>query len=148
MYCRGIPGCVLGSVLLIVAATFGVVPAAVAEINHVDHETLELLVDQGVPVIDIRTPQEWAATGVIEGSHTLMFFDQRNQFDLDAWMARFREIVPDETSEFVLICAGGVRSAAVSRVLDQRLKFTGVNNVAKGINDYIRRGGAVVQWSQ
>lgn len=122
-------------------------PLSFAEVVHIDDQALKSLIAQDVPVIDIRTPSEWASTGIIEGSHTLMFFDQRNQFDLDAWMKEFRKIVPDENSEFVLICAGGVRSAAVSKVLDQRLHFSGVNNAAKGINDYIRQGGSVVKWS-
>lgn len=131
---------------LFAAAMFFSTPS-LAEVTHIDHQALQTLIERDVPIIDIRTPSEWAATGIIEGSHTLMFFDQRNQFDLDAWMTKFREIVPDENSEFVLICAGGVRTAAVSRVLDERLQFSGVNNVAKGINDYIRKGGSVVKWS-
>jgi len=121
-------------------------PIAHADVSHIDNDALTSLVAQGVPVIDIRTPEEWQHTGVIEGSHTLMFFDRRNQFDLDAWMARFKEIVPDENAPFVLICAAGVRSAAVSRVLDQRLKYSGVSNVARGIDHYIKHGGAVVPY--
>jgi len=129
------------------ASLLAIAPGAWADVSHVDDEGLKALIAQGVPVIDIRTPQEWQATGIIDGSHTLMFFDRRNQFDLDAWMTKFREIVPDANAPFVLICAAGVRSAAVSRVLDQRLKYSGTNNVARGIDHYIRNGGAVVQWA-
>jgi len=117
-----------------------------AEVAQADAQQLKALIERGVPVVDIRTPGEWRSTGVIEGSHLLTFFDRRNQFDLDAWMAKFSKIAgPDDP--VVLICAAGVRTTAVTKVLDARLNYSSVINVTRGIDDWRRRGEPVVPWT-
>ena len=48
-----------------------------AEVSDIDSAVLERLVASGVPVIDIRTPEEWRETGVIEGSYLQTFLTSR-----------------------------------------------------------------------
>ena len=43
--------------------------------TNVDNAQLKTLIAQGVPVYDIRRPEEWRQTGVVEGSRTLTFVD-------------------------------------------------------------------------
>ena len=43
--------------------------------THVDNSELKTLIAQGVPVYDVRRAEEWRATGVVEGSHTLTYVD-------------------------------------------------------------------------
>ena len=66
--------------ILIVALFAGGAPLR-AEVTHVDNTALERLLEAGAPIIDIRTPEEWGTTGVIEGSHLLTFFDARGSYD-------------------------------------------------------------------
>ena len=43
--------------------------------NNLDNGQLKTLLEQGVPIYDIRRPEEWRQTGVIEGSRLLTFVD-------------------------------------------------------------------------
>ena len=43
---------------------------------------------QGVEVIDVRTTSEWKKTGVVEGSHLIMFYDEKGKYDLNSWLSR------------------------------------------------------------
>ena len=47
-----------------------------AEINEVNNNGIKILMESGVPLIDIRTEKEWHETGVINQSKLLTFFDK------------------------------------------------------------------------
>ncbi len=67
---RATPQTTLLSILLLII----MMPASLqAEVIQVDNDALQQLIDQGIPVIDVRTASEWQQTGVIEGSHLLTF---------------------------------------------------------------------------
>ncbi|MEM7408163.1 MAG: rhodanese-like domain-containing protein [Pseudomonadota bacterium] len=123
-------------------SVMSVMPAS-AEVVRVDGEALESLRTSGVPVIDVRRPDEWRRTGVIEGSHRLTFFDANGRYDLEQWLAQLRKIAgPGE--RFVLICRSGGRSGAVSRLLDEQLGYTQVHDAAGGILKWLEAGRPVV----
>ena len=67
--------------ILFIAALLAVITPLRADVTHVDNVALERLLRRGVPVIDIRTPEEWRDTGMIEGSHLLTFFDAQGRYD-------------------------------------------------------------------
>ncbi len=114
-----------------------------ADITDLDNDSLKSLIEQGVPVIDVRRKDEWLATGVIEGSHLLTFFDKQGRYDAVKWLADLEKIAsPDEP--LVLICAHGVRSVNISKLLDRKLGYSAVHNVKKGINHWIAAGESTV----
>ena len=119
---------------------------AFAAITDVDNVALTELIEQGVPVIDVRRQDEWANTGTIEGSHLMTFFDKNGRYDAKAWLAELDKLVSID-EPFVLICAAGVRSQNIAQLLDARLGYTGVHNVKKGIDHWIKKGQAVVPHS-
>ena len=123
--------------LLLVA---GLVMPAQAEVDNIDNQQLKALMEQGVPIIDIRRPEEWKQTGVVKGSHLITFFDARGRYDVQAWLDRLAPIAGKD-DPFVLIC----RTGTVSRFLDQKLGYKKVYNVQKGITDWIRKGNPVVE---
>jgi len=43
--------------------------------NNLNNEQLKTLLEQGVPMYDIRRPEEWRQTGVVAGSRLLTFVD-------------------------------------------------------------------------
>ena len=115
-----------------------------AEVTHVDNATLERLLQIGVPVVDIRTPEEWKDTGIIEGSHLLTFFDAQGNYDVPAWLAEFLAIAaPDEP--VAIICHSGGRSAVVSRFLDSQVEYRRVHDVHEGIARWIEEGRPTVE---
>jgi len=114
-----------------------------AGVSNIDNDELMRLIAQGVPVIDVRRPEEWAQTGVVEGSHLLTFFDKQGHYDLDKWMAELSRIA-GPGDPFVLICRTGNRTRTISRFLDQKLNYHRVNNVSRGITHWIRQGHTTV----
>ena len=128
-------------VLLLTAVT--VLPAQ-AEVINIDNQELKALLEQGIPIIDIRRPDEWRQTGVVEGSHLITFFDRNGRYDVNAWLARLAPIAGKD-DPFILICRTGNRTGTVSRFLDQKLGYKKVYNVQRGITDWIRRGNPVVK---
>ena len=123
------------SILLVAVLLAGIVPLG-AEVTHVDNAALERLIRRGVPVIDIRTPEEWRATGIIEGSHLLTFFDAHGNYDFRAWLSELAAIAGRDDA-FALICDSGGRSDVVGRFLDGRLGYRHVFDVPGGIVKWI-----------
>ena len=122
--------------ILLITALLAVITPLHADVTHVDNAALERLLRRGVPVIDIRTPEEWRDTGIIEGSHLLTFFDAQGRYDVRAWLSELAAIAtPDEP--FALICHSGGRSSVVSQFLDGRLGYRRVYNVPEGIAQWI-----------
>ena len=118
-----------------------------AEVTEVDNRMLEALVASGVPVVDIRRPDEWRKTGVVEGSHLLTFFDREGRYDARAWMEALARIAgPDDP--VILICEVGGRSGVITRMLDTRMNYTRVHDVSDGIRAWIKAGKPTVPVAQ
>ncbi len=94
-------------------------------------------------LIDIRRPDEWAATGSGEGAHRLDL--RRNDF-VDALI----DIAMDRDAPIALICARGVRSARTANRLIEA-GFTNIVDVPEGMlgsaagPGWLRRGLPVVK---
>lgn len=50
-----------------------------APFSSLDNEGLAEKLDEGVTIVDIRRPDEWAETGVVEGSHRITAFEEDGQ---------------------------------------------------------------------
>ena len=115
---------------------------ASAELIDVDNKKLQELIDQGVPVIDIRRLDEWKKTGVIDGSHLITFFDKDGKYDAQKWYTEMSALI-NPLEPFVLICHSGARTAAVGQSLGK--EFETVYNVKSGIHSWIQTGNKTVQ---
>jgi len=129
----------LGLVLLLLSGL------AQAEVKNISNAELAALSKDEVTIIDVRRPDEWQATGLIEGSHPVMFFDANGRYDVKAWLASVDAIVPRD-KPIALICARGVRSSNIANLLDKKLGFTDVINVTGGMVKWVKQGRPVVQW--
>lgn len=114
-----------------------------ADVAKVDGDQLTELLDEGMPIIDVRRPDEWKETGVVEGSHLLTFFDNKGNYNVEEWLAELHKVVAKD-EPFILICAVGGRTATISKFLDTRLGYNGVHDAAGGIRRWIKSGRAVV----
>ena len=130
---------------LLLAVSVSLPVQAIAEVTEVDNQLLQSLHAQGVTIIDVRRPDEWKKTGIIENSHAITFFDANGDYDAKAWLAELNEHVNPEEA-FVLICAAGFRSSKIAGLLDKRLGYSGVHNVTQGISAWIKQGRPVVTW--
>ncbi len=110
-----------------------------AEVINVDVQELQELVDSGMPVIDVRRPDEWSKTGVLKDSHLLTFFNKNGTYDVDGWLQKLHKVVA-KGEPFVLICAVGGRTATISNFLDKKLGYEQVHNAKGGIRDWIKQG--------
>lgn len=111
------------------------------KVNNIDNSALRQKLAAGVKIIDIRTPQEWKQTGVIEGSHLLTFFDRTGKVNPD-FFAELQKIAgPDD--EVMFICRTGNRTKPVTKFLADRAGYNKVDNVEHGITSWIKEGNPV-----
>lgn len=115
---------------------------AFAEVVNIDNAELLRLQAKGVPVIDVRTPEEWRDTGVIKGAR-LITFSFNGGFDKSAWLKQEQQVVkPGEP--VVLICRSGRRSAAVADYLESQFIKGKIYNASGGMNSWRAEGRPVV----
>jgi rhodanese-related sulfurtransferase len=91
-----------------------------AEVTHryID----EKLLDSGIKIVDIRTPGEWKETGLVKGSIPIVFFDERGNYDVNAFMKELNAKV-DTKKRFALICNSGNRTRIVSDFLSRNFGY-------------------------
>lgn len=109
--------------------------------SELDNEGLAEMMAQGVKIIDIRRPEEWAQTGVVEGSHLLTAFDGYGRV-IPSFPGEFQALV-ERDEPVVLICRTGSRTAALARALAEQLEYSQVYNVTHGILRWIADGQMV-----
>lgn len=97
--------------------------------------------------MDIRHQDEWQQTGTIKGSHLLTFFDAKGRYNVAAWLKQLQEIAP-AGEPVILMCAQGVRSANVAKLLDRKSGYSQVHNVTWGIAEWIGKNEPVVPYQQ
>ena len=129
----------LGVVLL--AAALG--GCAEPPYSNADNDQLKALLAQGVPIYDIRRPEEWRSTGVVEGSRKLTFVDAGGRPNPE-FLPRFTaEVGKDDP--VVLICRTGSRTDKLARDLMEKQGYTQVYNVRHGITGWIAGNNPVVR---
>jgi rhodanese-related sulfurtransferase len=131
------------SIRLLVVVLTGLLLSGCAEPPYinVDNQGLERLLRQSVPVIDIRRPEEWRETGVVEGSQGLTFVDAQGRV-VPNFLETFGATVSKD-QPVVLICRTGNRTDALARHLVERMGYSQVYNVRDGIMGWLRAGRPV-----
>ena len=111
--------------------------------NNVDNGQLKALLAEGVPLYDIRRPEEWRQTGVVAGSRMLTFVDGAGRVNPDI-LPRIQDEVPKD-APIALICRTGSRTDALARQLAEQ-GYTRIYNVRHGITRWIAENHAVVRY--
>ena len=99
----------------------------------VDETRQRMLSDNEVRLIDVREDNEWEAGHAAGSSHLGKGIIER---DIEA-------TVPDKTTEVILYCGGGYRSALAADVL-QQMGYTNVFSMAGGWKAW-RDSGAQIE---
>jgi rhodanese-related sulfurtransferase len=114
--------------------------------SDIDYTILEDLIAKGVTVVDIRRQEEWQQTGIVKGSKTITFFDNRGQINPN-FVPEFTAIAkPDQP--VALICRTGNRTQAASQAIAQQLGYKNVMNVTHGITGWIAEKRPVVKYQK
>ncbi len=109
-----------------------------------NERALASFVNRNIKIIDIRTPPEWRETGVIKGSYTLMFFDEKGNYNIRSFLSKLDKIVKKD-EQFAIICRVGSRSGIVSEFLSENLGYK-VINLKGGIMKMIQDGYKPVKY--
>ncbi len=109
-----------------------------AGVKDLDIEKFEKAKKEGIPVIDIRTPSEWRETGIIDGSHTIMFFDPSGRYDLKSFLEQLSRLGIDKNSPFVLVCRSASRTKMLGDFLSDKMGYKNVYELKGGILNWRR----------
>jgi len=104
-----------------------------ADLKAIDAETLLKMQKQNIPVIDIRTPQEWKERGIIKGAHKIMFFTPKGGADVANFMFNLGHLVKDKEQPFIIYCAHANRTKELGKWLTKNLGFKHVLELKGGI---------------
>ena len=84
------------------------------------------LIKKHIPIVDIRTTGEWRETGLLKGAIPIMFFNERGQYDVKAFLKELSAKV-DTKKTFALICRTGSRTRMVTEFLSKELGYNVIN---------------------
>ena len=116
---------------------------AFSEVKDVDNQEIISLMQNGVPIIDIRRASEWQDTGVIKQSHLMTFFDKKGNHNIDEWLPNLKKIAK-EGDPVIIICRSGRRSGIVAKFLDEQANYSNVYNASGGILSWIGSKNKIV----
>jgi sulfur-carrier protein adenylyltransferase/sulfurtransferase len=101
-----------------------------SQIEEIDPSEVKELLDEGVVIVDVRGSEE-AATGHLPGAKLV----PRGHLE-----SRIEGVVPDRSSNVILYCASGQRSAYAARTLREDLGYQNVKSMTGGITLWKDRG--------
>ena len=132
----------LSALLFLILTTFCSWLAA-AELGAVSPEQLQVMQrDDHALIVDVRTPPEWLATGVIPHSAKLQSFTPEGEFNAEKWQADLQKLKASPDQSVILVCRSGQRSAKVGRFLVEH-GMTNVYHLQNGIQSWIKLGHPV-----
>ncbi len=112
--------------------------------TDIDNRELKaLLKEGGVTLVDIRRPEEWRQTGIVEGSEMITAFTKRGALHPEFSEKFLKRFKADE--RVVIICRTGSRTGRLAQALVKELGWKNVYNVKRGITDWIKQGNPVVK---
>lgn len=100
-----------------------------------DNSQLKDRLTAGAVLVDIRRPEEWKETGVIDGAHLITFFDDKGNVN-PGFMDELAAIAGKD-DRIVLVCRTGNRTEVLARFLTERAGYSRVDSVGQGIVGWI-----------
>lgn len=97
----------------------------------------QMLQDEKMIIVDIRTEGEWYQTGIVENSKCITFFDERGSYDIEGFLKSMDELGGKE-QEIGLICRTGARTSQVANLLHS--KGYKVKNLVGGVMKLMQEG--------
>ena len=114
-----------------------------AETIDINNDEIKKLIKNNVPIVDIRTSDEWNQTGVIPNSILLTFFKKNGTYNFETWHKELGYVI-DTNKPYVLICRSGRRTKIVSEMIDKKIDKL-VYNASFGINSWLQSNLKVIK---
>ena len=108
-------------------------------LGEVDSQGLQQAQRDGAVLVDIRLPNEWADTGVIQGAHTITAFLPNGRVHPE-FLDSFQAVVPSPDIPVMLYCASGGRTSSLGNALIEQLGYTNVSHLSGGIVEWLGMG--------
>ena len=124
------------------ATTTKSIPASTGVV-HISSDQLQTLIDKKVTLIDIRRPEEWTQTGVVESSKKITFFSASGAINPNL-VTELKKAAPAD-KPVVLICRTGSRTRVGAQMIQAQLGYKTVYNVEHGITKWIAEGRKTVK---
>ena len=134
------------SFFFLVLASFRLFAADLIELTPNQLETMQK--QQQLVVVDIRTEQEWATTGIIPQSHQLQFFDKDGQYDVEKWLLRLKLLQKNQDQPLVLVCRSGNRSEKLGQMLINDFGMKNVYHLSNGIISWMKENKTMEKYCQ
>jgi Rhodanese-related sulfurtransferase len=97
----------------------------------------------GEVILDIRRPEVWKETGIIEGAATVTAFDQSGCL-MPGFQQKFMSLVPTHVTPLVMYCRSGSRTNMLGRALMEQVGFEDVSHLTGGIIQCEEEGNKLV----
>jgi rhodanese-related sulfurtransferase len=107
-----------------------------AETIDINNDEIKKLIKNNVPIVDIRTSDEWNQTGVIPNSILLTFFKKNGTYNFETWHKELGYVI-DTNKPYVLICRSGRRTKIISQMINNKSGNT-IYNAKYGINSWMQ----------
>ncbi len=111
--------------------------------NNIENDQLQIMLEDDVPIYDVRRADEWYHTGIIEDSQLLTYVDANGHLKPD-FLSHFTSEI-DKDDPVILICRTGNRTGKLARYLVEKLGYTKVFNVDDGITRWISENRPTVR---
>ena len=130
-------------IILILLSSCFLVTSISAQTLDINNDEINELMNNNVPIVDIRTSDEWNQTGIVPNSVLLTFFKKDGSHDFEAWYKKLGYLI-DINRPFILICRSGRRTKLVSKMLNNYSDMT-IYNAEKGINSWLQSNLNIVK---
>lgn len=107
--------------------------------SNVDAAKVADLKAGGAKIVDIRMPQEWADTGVIDGAALIQAFGNNGRI-IENFPPNFEAAVSREDSVVIVGSGDDQRAALVALILVERAGYSNVYNLAGGVEGWSEDG--------
>ena len=107
-----------------------------AQTLDISNDEINQLINKNVPIVDIRTINEWNQTGIIPNSVLLTFFKKDGSYNFETWYKKLGYLI-DIKKPFILICRSGRRTKLVAKMLNNHSNMI-IYNAKNGINYWLK----------
>ncbi|AGZ81812.2 rhodanese-like domain-containing protein [Campylobacter fetus] len=114
---------------------------AFGEVVTVDFNE-EILNDKDIQIVDVRTPSEWAQTGVLKGAVLVTYKNSDGSINPNFVNEVKSKLNPDK--KVAVICRSGNRSRPASALLDEG-GVKNVINIDGGMNKVVEKNIATIK---
>ena len=128
---------------LILLINYLVASFSFSDVVEISNAELKSLLEQEIPLIDIRRKDEWNSTGIIENSILMTFFDKNGKANTIEWLNKLNKIL-DKNDPVILICRTGRKTGIITKFLSEKVGYRIIYDVTDGISDWIKKGNPVV----